>query len=124
MNRTAPEARAATQPAGVIDSLQAGFNTLNRNVWLLILPIAVDLIIWLGPQVSVGLLAERLLVGAAPLPGVETSVTRSFDELRRTAQQELNQNSELTQYDLLKLLAVPVTGVGLPSFAAVRPSEG
>src|SRR2546422_9788340 len=59
MNQVRPETRAATPP-GLIDTLQAGFDTVNRNLWLLALPIAIDVFFWLGPQLTLGSLAEWL----------------------------------------------------------------
>jgi len=41
-------------PPGVIASLQAGFNVVSNRVVLIILPVLLNVYLWLGPRVSVG----------------------------------------------------------------------
>ena len=50
----------AARPLGVIDTLTAGYETINRRLWLLLFPIALDLLFWLGPKLSVVRLAGYL----------------------------------------------------------------
>ena len=40
-------------PPGVIGSLRAGFDSVASHVWLIIVPLVLDLILWLGPRLSV-----------------------------------------------------------------------
>ncbi|HKY53966.1 MAG TPA: hypothetical protein VJM08_06645 [Anaerolineales bacterium] len=40
-------------PPGVIGSLRAGFDAVARHVWLILVPLALDLVLWLGPRLSV-----------------------------------------------------------------------
>jgi hypothetical protein len=40
-------------PPGVIGSLRAGFDAVASHVWLIILPLALDIFLWLGPRLSV-----------------------------------------------------------------------
>jgi len=47
-------------PPGVIASLQAGFNVVSSHVALIILPLVFDVILWLGPRVSMGNLAANV----------------------------------------------------------------
>ena len=42
-----------TVPLGIIDTLSAGFATVNKRLWLLLLPILVDVIFVFGPGISV-----------------------------------------------------------------------
>ena len=42
---------------GVIETLSKGFQTVSRRWWLLLIPVLLDSILWLGPRLSV----ERLL---------------------------------------------------------------
>lgn len=59
---------------GVIDSLSAGYRFLNRRPQLALLPILLDLLLWLGPRVSLGPLLSRVagfymeMAGASELP--------------------------------------------------------
>jgi len=41
-------------PPDVITSLQAGFNIVSNRVALIILPVLLDVFLWLGPRVSIG----------------------------------------------------------------------
>ena len=41
-------------PPGVIGSLRAGFDVVSSHVWLILLPIVLDVFLWLGPRLSVG----------------------------------------------------------------------
>jgi hypothetical protein len=40
-------------PPGVIGSLRAGFDAVASHVWLIMLPLALDIFLWLGPRLSV-----------------------------------------------------------------------
>jgi hypothetical protein len=122
MNRSAPDIRATDRPPGLIDTLQAGFNTLNRNVWLLAIPIALDVMFWLGPQLSIGPLVERWLVTAAAPPGIETGLAHSFEETRRSWLEFVRQDEGLSRFNVLSLLAMPALGV--PSFRAGAQPAG
>lgn len=41
-------------PPGVIASLQAGFNIVSSRVVLILVPLALDVFVWLGPRLSLG----------------------------------------------------------------------
>jgi len=47
-------------PPGVISSLQAGFNIVSGRVVLILLPLLFDVLLWLGPRVSMGKLAGEM----------------------------------------------------------------
>jgi hypothetical protein len=57
-------ARRQAQPTGVIETLSAGYAALNRHLWVLILPVVVDLLLWLGPHVSVSPLVDPAVTHA------------------------------------------------------------
>jgi hypothetical protein len=57
-------ARRQAQPSGVIETLSAGYAALNRQLWVLALPILLDLFLWLGPQVSYSPLVDPLVTRA------------------------------------------------------------
>ncbi|MDE3074082.1 MAG: hypothetical protein KGJ86_01520 [Chloroflexota bacterium] len=38
----------------VIDTLSAGFSAANRRLWIAVIPIVVDLFLWLGPKLVAG----------------------------------------------------------------------
>ena len=41
-------------PPGVIGSLRAGFDAVSKHIGLILLPVALDIFLWLGPRLSVG----------------------------------------------------------------------
>jgi hypothetical protein len=45
-------ARREAPPTGVIETLSAGYAAVNRQPWVLLLPILLNLFLWLGPHVS------------------------------------------------------------------------
>jgi hypothetical protein len=45
-------ARRQAQPSGVIETLSAGFSAVHRQLWVLLLPVLLDVFLWLGPHVS------------------------------------------------------------------------
>jgi hypothetical protein len=117
MNRSVPDVRASDRPTGLIDTLQAGFNAVNRNVWLLALPIAIDLFLWWGPQPSAGPILERWLAQAPP-PQVAAGFGPGFEENRVAALDSLRRGEGAARYNLLSLLAPPL--VGVPIFHEAR----
>ncbi|MCK6539256.1 MAG: hypothetical protein L6Q26_04285 [Anaerolineales bacterium] len=45
-------------PPGVLDSLRAGFEVVSNRIMLILMPLGLDLLLWLGPRLSVdGLLS-------------------------------------------------------------------
>ena len=45
-------------PPGVMGSLRDGFYTVSSHVWLILLPLLLDVLLWLGPRLSVGTLVN------------------------------------------------------------------
>src|SRR5205807_5330192 len=65
-------ARRQAQPTGVIETLSAGYAALNRQLWVLVLPVLVGVVLWLGPHVSYS-------------PLVDPAVTRATEWTRQVA---------------------------------------
>jgi hypothetical protein len=63
---------ARQAPRGVIDTLSDGYAALNRQLWVLLIPILVDLLLWQGPHVSYS-------------PLVDPTVTRATEWVRQAA---------------------------------------
>ena len=102
--------QSRTRLTGVIDTLSNGFGVVNRNPWILLLPLLLDLFLWLGPQLSAARLVSRTLSLAAPLSG-NAGAARWLDQAQ---QQEIVQAAE--GFNLLSALAPSVAGV--PSLLA------
>lgn len=72
-------------PPGVIGSLRAGFDAVANHVWLIVLPLALDMFLWLGPRLSVdGLLRPFVrYMFLQARRGVATSEIDQFLEAQR-----------------------------------------
>ncbi|MGQ9682216.1 MAG: hypothetical protein ACUVX9_06750 [Anaerolineae bacterium] len=54
---------------GIIDTLTAGFDLVRRRIWLIVLPVLLDIGLWLAPRLSVFELVRPVLRAAlAPPP--------------------------------------------------------
>ena len=54
---------------GVFSTLSAGFELTTRYLWLMVIPAALDLFLWIGPRLSFRVLIENLIAtSAAQLP--------------------------------------------------------
>lgn len=72
-------------PPGVIGSLRAGFDAVASHIWLILVPLALDIVLWLGPRLSVdGLLRPfvRYMFSQARR-GVAASEMNQFLEAQR-----------------------------------------
>jgi hypothetical protein len=50
-------------PPRVIGSLRAGFDVVSSHVWLILVPVVMDVVLWLGPRLSAGNLMSRVIGG-------------------------------------------------------------
>jgi hypothetical protein len=57
-------ARRQAQPTGVIETLSAGYTAVNRQLWVLLLPILLDVFLWFGPHVSFSPLVDPVVTQA------------------------------------------------------------
>jgi hypothetical protein len=103
-------------PPGVIGSLRAGFDAVSTHVWLILLPLVLDGLLWLGPRLSVrGLLNPFLQI---VFRQARTSLTSPADVERFTEYQAAF--SELVErFNLLSLLGrLQTFPVGISSLLA------
>ena len=103
-------------PPGVMGSLRAGFDTVSSHVWLILLPLLLDVALWFGPHLSVERLANpffRIMFAQA-----RTTLTSSSDLERFTAYQAAF--GELVErFNLLSLLGkLQAFPVGISSLLA------
>jgi hypothetical protein len=57
--------RRQAQPSGVIETLSAGYSAVNHQLWVLSLPILVNVFLWFGPHVSYSPLVGQLVTRSA-----------------------------------------------------------
>lgn len=121
------QAQARPVP-GVIDTLSAGYQAVNRRPGLIAIPLLLDLFLWLGPRLSIAplirhaltlydLLMQQALAGATISPEQVSQLQAASAQVRQMAEQSA------TGFNLFSLLASGRLGV--PSLlASVSPKAG
>lgn len=97
---------------GVIDALTAGFELVARRPWAILLPVVVNLLIWLGPRLSVAPLTAQ--VADIIRAGIRNQ-SGQYAEAALTAARALSQWGE--QFNLVDLLAVGLPALAVPAQA-------
>ncbi|HHY57633.1 MAG TPA: hypothetical protein GYA08_19590 [Chloroflexi bacterium] len=116
----------------VIDSLSAGFRFLGWRLELLLIPVALDLLLWLAPQFSVVTLAEeaahwyRELGAVEGVPADAAILTQQVAESIEQFGGSFNLLSALVSTTLLHMPSLLVTGSQsspLPPIELTTPIE-
>jgi len=102
--------------AGVIDTLSAGYTTVNRCPWIIAVPVLLDLFFWLGHHLSLAPLVQDLLVRMQDTAGRSDDLLLAYPEYWES----LGRAGE--QYNLFSLLAIHFPG--LPSLMSTREGLG
>ena len=95
------------QRVGIIDSLSAGYRFLGRRVEVLLIPILLDLLLWLGPRLSVAPIFQQIADfyrNAATMEGMPADMvemSRQVSELLTTAGDNSNLLDGLANTSLL-----------------------
>lgn len=102
-------------PPGVFGSLKAGFDIVTNRVALILIPLGLDLFLWLGPRLSVdGLLAPFLNNVIAQAPQILTGT-----DLEVFMQREVEFIQRLQDFNLMNLLSKSLLfPVGIQSLSA------
>lgn len=109
----APQSQLQPIPPSVLTALRAGFDAITNHIGLLLLPIGIDLWIWLGPHLSVQGLMQKLIAWMADSAGMNPQ-----DVLGLQAGGSLTLDAALERLNLMAALrAYPV---GIPSMMARR----
>jgi hypothetical protein len=116
MNVNRQELEKLPPPPGVMGSLRAGFDAVSSHVWLILLPLLLDVLLWLGPRLSVGGLIDpffRMVFDQA-----RTTLTSS-SELQRFTTYQSAFIEVLERFNLLSLLGrLQTFPVGISSLLA------
>ena len=91
----------------VIETISDGFSRTTRRIWLIVLPVLVDIAIWAGPRLSVRRLSEQMIASLTSLPTLGADYDASLQQI---AQQLGTMGA---QTNLLSLLSMRI--VSLPS---------
>lgn len=103
-------------PPGVIGSLRAGFDAVSKHVALILLPVVLDVFLWLGPRLSIDGLVNpffKLMFDEA-----RTTLTSSA-ELKRFTDFQSGFGEVIERFNLLSLLGKLQTfPIGISSLLA------
>ena len=102
---------------GIIDSLASGFGIVSRRLWLILIPVLLDVYLWLGPRVSIEPLFKRL----EPLlnPQAALALSKSDAQLMDASREAFMQMGK--SFNLLSMLVNSLLGV--PSLVVISPSD-
>jgi hypothetical protein len=106
---------------GVIDTLTAGFNTVAKKLWLMIVPVILELYLWLGPKLSAAPVIAQTL----------QDIQRSLDGLAMPAETQMGAQQMIEMLNGIQqtvgrtnLFSLLAWGrLGMPSIMGTRPIE-
>lgn len=84
-------------PPGIIATLTAGFELTTAHLWLILLPVVLDLVYWLGPRLGIVQLTDRLLSPLMEEPATQEALAQIIEMA--------------SEINVLTSLSVPVIGV-------------
>jgi hypothetical protein len=106
------ESQVMPVPPNMITALRAGFDTVANKIAIILIPIALDLLLWLGPHLQIKTLLNRYIDSVA---STATSTQQTSDVITTMVD---TLHSVASQYNLLSLLrTIPV---GIPSIMSSR----
>lgn len=105
--RREPQEDTGAAP-GLIATLTAGFELTTKHLWLIILPVVLDLFFWIGPRLSVMEVVEK----AASALSVEPASAELVDQMLGLA----------PQINLFTSLSLPLIGIPALMSGAVPES--
>lgn len=101
----------------IIEALTAGFNTITRRLWLILIPVALDVYLWLGPKISIARLVRRLDPLLTPEATMNLSESDAYNlAMSREAFIEMGES-----FNLFSLLSN--TFLGLPNLIVIGSSN-
>ncbi len=87
------EVQAIPPPPGIIGSLRAGFDAIASHITVILMPLALDLLLWLGPRFSMDRLAQPVLQQLGTLAansGAQTDTVQAGLDVYRQFFSEFN----------------------------------
>lgn len=112
------------QPIGIIDALSTAYAIVTERFWLLFIPFCLDVLLWLGPQISARPIFRKI-AGALTLP--EELATQQADlaqqaELIRETLTTTGQQFNVLSLLVARIIGVPGLLVDFPELAAGGPT--
>ncbi len=103
-----PSLNLNDQRPKVIASLLAGFDAVANHIWLIFIPVLLDVFLWLGPRLKMQTLLKPVIQSMGTLPGITSA---DMQALIKAAQQ----GWELIAERINILAALRTYPVGIPS---------
>lgn len=104
-------------PPGVMSSLRAGFETVSSHIGLILVPVLLDILLWLGPRLSVYGLIDPFL--RMMFTQAQQSASSSSAEIRRFTEFQTLFSEMAERFNLLSLLGkLQLFPVGVSSLMA------
>ncbi|MGE5252272.1 MAG: hypothetical protein ACM3QS_18880, partial [Bacteroidota bacterium] len=117
----APRLEPLPPPPGVIGSLKAGFDTISTHLTAVLLPLALDLLLWLGPRLSIKEytqnLLPRLVSGWQELGFSAAQIQRAVEGYRA----EIVHLDSLNLLSLLRTFPIGITSLMSGAAPALTP---
>jgi hypothetical protein len=118
MRQTNSQLLVEQKPLGVIDVLTAGFEIVRKRPWTMLIPLLLDLSIWILPRVSLAPLFRPVLDSMFNSAGASPDVATNLDQTRQAATQFVD------SVNLLGLVAAALNSVvRLPSLLALEGGD-
>jgi len=99
--------KEAVAPLGVIGSLTAGFEMVGRHLGLIALPMLLDLLLWLGPRLSIAPLVRQFTDWLTSQPVPDPTMVRQLEQWVQLLEQGGVQFNLLSLFSTFPLLDVP-----------------
>ena len=107
-------------PPGVLSSLKAGFDAIATNISVILLPLVLDLFLWLGPRLRLDQLFQNFFEGFSRITNNSSSIPpENLIAFQESSTQFLEQ---LQLFNLLSLLRTFPIGI-FSLMSGARPAE-
>jgi hypothetical protein len=103
-------------------SLLAGFDAITRSVSLILFPVALDMLLWLGPHLNIGRVINEYWRQMTALSGSGTSGSAEFLQSNQELWNYFGENMNL--FALLRAYPVGVPSLMASRLPSVIPGEG
>src|SRR5256885_16484854 len=104
---------------GIVQALGLGYESVVRSIWVVLIPIGLDLFFWLGPHLSIQSMFERLVADMTAASQSTPDFAQNMDEMRAALTAG---GSSGQPFSLVANPVIGVPGLSLPSFEAVELS--
>jgi hypothetical protein len=98
---------------GIIDTLSAGFDRTAKRLWLVLLPVLLDIAIWIGPRLSLNRLAREAIAALPDVAELGSQYTQTV-EIMRSWLTDVGATTNMMAMLSMRLLGLPSLSETLP----------